>query len=67
MLWAFVMMFISIDSSGQSSIMSTLLNLSRYLFAFLFPNVTVKRALYNIKINKNFYCITSLNNILQGK
>ena len=66
MLWAFVMMFISLDSLGQSSVTSILLNLSRYVFAFLFPNVTIKRALYNIKINKNFYCITSLNNILQG-
>jgi hypothetical protein len=40
------------------------MELLRYFFAIFFPNVTVKRGLYNIKIRTNDYCISSLNSIL---
>jgi hypothetical protein len=39
----------------------------RYVFLLFFPNVTVKRGLYNMKIRQNTYCINSLNNILKSK
>lgn len=66
MIWSFVELFINIDTSGQLSTASNILNVLRFFFAFLFPNVTIKRALYNIKINKNLYCINTLNTILKG-
>jgi hypothetical protein len=36
----------------------------RYLMALFFPNVTVKRALYDLKIRDNSYCITTINSYL---
>ena len=39
----------------------------RYLMAFFFPNVTVKRALYDLKIRDNSYCITKINSYLNSK
>jgi hypothetical protein len=39
----------------------------RYLLIFLFPNLTVKRGLYNMKIRSNNYCIDSVNKYLASK
>lgn len=33
----------------------------RYVFAVLFPTVTIKRGFYNLKIQNNTYCIKNVN------
>lgn len=42
------------------------MNVLRYFLVILFPNVTIKRGLYNLKIRTNDYCINSLNSILNA-
>lgn len=67
MLWSFVQLFMNLETSESNSFAASLLNTFRYSFAFLFPNVTIKRGLYNIKISKNLNCIMSLNGVLKSK
>ena len=68
MVWAFIQLFVSLErESTQNTFLSNLMKLLRYVFLLFFPNVTIKRGLYNLKIRQNNYCITSLNNILKSK
>jgi hypothetical protein len=64
MIWSLLYLFLKLDQFNKKSYLITLMNNLRYLFLYLFPNVSIKRGLYNIKIRKNSYCIRSLNTIL---
>lgn len=44
-----------------------LLYISRMIIAVLFPNVTIKRQLFNFRLRSNHYCIDSLNRVLKSK
>jgi hypothetical protein len=65
MIWSFIELFVKLDRQSKAFI-SDLMKILRYLFSALFPNVTVKRGLYNLKIRKNDYCINSLNSLLSS-
>jgi len=64
MIASFVYLFVRLDNMGKATFGSELMNTVRYALAIFFPNVTLKRALYNLKIRDNDYCINSLNGIL---
>ncbi len=67
MVWALIQLFVSLERpSDQNTFLSNLMKVLRYVFMLFFPNVTVKRGLYNLKIRHNTYCINSLNNILKS-
>ena len=67
MIWSFVELFVKLDKPGTSDVVLDLMKVLRYMFAIIFPNVTIKRGLYNLKIRKNNYCIDTLNNLLTSK
>jgi hypothetical protein len=56
-----------IINGGSASGGSRAIRGIRYLLIFLFPNLTVKRGLYDMKIRSNNYCIDSVNKYLAGK
>ncbi len=56
-----------IINGGSASAGSRIIRGIRYLLIFLFPNLTVKRGLYNMKIRSNNYCIDSVNKYLASK
>ena len=64
MICSLIYLFVKLDKQGKDSFTSSLMDFIRYLLAICFPNVTIKRALYNIKIKENDYCLNSLNTIL---
>lgn len=64
MICSFVYLFVKLDNQGSTTFGSELMSLIRLTLAIIFPNVTVKRGLYNLKIRENEYCINSLNVIL---
>lgn len=65
-IWTFLELLIQGDSKTRSSGANFFYAL-RIIFALVFPNVTVKRALYNLKIRSNKFCINAVNNILARK
>ena len=67
MICSFVELFVKLDKPGTSDFIIDLMKVLRYTFAIVFPNVTIKRGLYNLKIRKNNYCIDTLNNLLTSK
>jgi hypothetical protein len=67
MVWSFIQLFVNLDVQSSSQAVNNLMNVLRYIFLFTFPNVTIKRGLYNLKIRQNKYCINSLNNIIKSK
>ena len=67
MVWALIQLFVSLErESDQNKFLSNLMKVLRYVCLLFFPNVTVKRGLYNLKIRQNTYCINNLNNILKS-
>jgi hypothetical protein len=65
MILAFVILLIQTDSGSTNG--SKLINFTRVIFTILFPNVLVKRGMFDLKITKNSYCISSLNKIINSK
>jgi len=65
MIASFVYLFVRLDNFGKATFASELMNFFRYILTILFPNVTLKRTLYNLKIRDNEYCIKSLNSVLK--
>lgn len=64
-IWTFVELLIINGTkvkNGGAKFMYAL----RIIFALVFPNVNIKRGLYNLKIRNNTYCIDSVNEILAG-
>jgi hypothetical protein len=50
------------NGSGPAKVFSIV----RGIMALFFPNITVKRGLYNLKIQSNSFCISSVNTYLGG-
>lgn len=68
-LFSFVHIFIHVtepnldfDSAG-----SLIVYALRIVFTVLFPNVTIKRELFNFRLRSNRYCISSLNRVIKSK
>ena len=59
---------ISTNSSAVAnpSTMSDVANIIRLIFSIIFPNVAVKRALYNLKIRNNNLCMVLINTAFKG-
>lgn len=64
MIFSFIQLLVYLDIRDQNKTIYDLMSFFRYLFLILFPNVTLKRGLYYLKIKDNSYCIKSLNRIL---
>lgn len=54
-------------TGGKVGTLGHITDTIRYVFAFLFPNVAVKRALFNLKIQNMPVCITLLDLAFQCK
>jgi hypothetical protein len=70
MLCSFIVLFVNFEASSSVKVDTTLssfITFVQYVLLLIFPNVTVKRGLYNLKIRKNSYCIISMNRIFKGK
>ena len=67
-VFAFVQIFSHIgnDSQDFSSPIPVLMYAIRIIFCFLFPNVTIKRQLSNLRLRPNNYCIDTLNRIVKS-
>lgn len=67
-LFSFVHIFIHVtepdldfDSPGSLMVYAV-----RILLTILFPNVTIKRELFNFRVRSNRYCISSLNRVIKS-
>lgn len=67
MILVFVQILIVTSNSNKSNGLSDLIAGIRGLMAFLFPNITIKRGIYDLKIRSNSYCIDAVNEILDSK
>jgi hypothetical protein len=66
---SFITLFLNTNQDDTSQVApgtSTLQTL-RYILFVLFPNVTVKKGIYNMKIRSSSFCINSTNAILNRK
>ena len=66
---SFIILFLNTnqDDSSQVAPGTSTLQTLRYILFVLFPNVTVKKGIYNMKIRSSSFCINSTNAILNGK
>jgi ABC-type multidrug transport system ATPase subunit len=63
MIFAFLILLFQ-DGKSELQSSTRLINALRNIMTLLFPNILVKRGIYNIKIRTNDYCITELNEII---
>lgn len=65
-IWIFLQLLLlngDTEPTGGSRAMQAI----RFIFAFLFPSVNLKRGFYNLKIRNNSYCIQNVNQYLGRK
>ena len=69
MIWASLQLFIglNIDDGNLKNSLNILMEFVRWLFAILFPNVTMRRGLFNLKVRRDAFCIDSVNTYFNGK
>ena len=71
MAWAFIQIIVEVtaatNGTSTSSSTNTFFIAFRWLLTIIFPNVTIKRAIFDLKINNNSYCISSLNTYIFSK
>ena len=60
----FVVLIFQNSSPGSSNVGANVFSAIRIILMLLFPNITIKRGLYNLKIRANSYCISQVNNLL---
>jgi hypothetical protein len=67
-LFFFIQIFIHINDASLTfgSSGSLLMYSLRIIFCFLFPNITIKRELFNFRIRNNNYCLDTLNRVLKS-
>ena len=58
---------ILIVNGGSASAGSNFIYGIRMILALIFPNIAVKRGMYNMKIRSNDYCIKQVNLFLESK
>lgn len=61
----FLQLLITDGSTGNAG--SSFVRALRIIIALVFPNVNLKRGMYNLKIKSNSYCIDNVNKYLAGK
>ena len=68
MVWCFFQLFVrlNIDDSNLNNTISDILEVIRWTFVVLFPNVTIKRGLFDLKVRQNEFCVNAINNILKS-
>lgn len=64
-IWTFLILLV-LDGSTSPTGASRAIEVIRYIFALVFPNIAVKRGLYDLKIQNNSYCINNVNLYLAG-
>ena len=66
---SFILLFLNTNQDDTSQVApgTSTLNALRYLLFILFPNVTVKKGIYNLKLRSSPFCVNSTNSILKGK
>lgn len=67
MILIFVQLLVVNSNYNTANDLSRLMQGIRLLLALVFPNITVKRGMYNLKILNNDFCIQNANNVLAGK
>lgn len=71
MIWSFLQLLVQTDASNNGSStaspFATLIVAIRWIFTIVFPNVTVKRGMFDLKISNNTFCTTALNTLLYSK
>ena len=66
MILIFVQLLIVSSNNNQADSLSNLMRAIRLILALVFPNITVKRGMYNLKILNNSYCSENANTVLAG-
>jgi hypothetical protein len=68
MVLAFIQLIVqttaTTNGTSTNTPFSIFLNVFRWILAALFPNITIKRAMFNLKISNNSFCISTLNSII---
>nr|APD26552.1 ATP-binding cassette transporter subfamily A member 3-like X2 protein [Brachionus koreanus] len=62
-IWTFLEILI-LNGSNTRNTGADFIYALRIIFALVFPNVTIKRAMYNLKIRSNKFCIDAANDVL---
>ncbi len=65
-IWVFIQLLV-LNGSQTPTPGSNFLFTIRIIFTLLFPNIVIKRGLYNLKIRSNSYCIDAVNKNLASK
>jgi hypothetical protein len=67
-LFFFIQIFIHINDDRLTfgSAGSLFMYSLRIILCFLFPNITIKREMFNFRIRENPYCIDTLNRVLKA-
>ena len=63
----FIQLIIINSNSNQANGASNFFYAVRIILLLLFPNVVIKRGMYNVKIRSNSNCISSVNTVLASK
>ena len=66
MILIFVQLLVVSSNGNTADGLSRLMQGIRLLLALIFPNITVKRGMYDLKILKNDFCIQNANTVLTG-
>ena len=64
MIFVFAELILIGSNNNKRNGLSNLITGFRFLLALIFPNVTVKRGFYDLKIRSNNYCIDQINDVL---
>ncbi len=68
-IFSFIQIFahITTPSMAADSALPLFMFVLRILLSIFFPNVTIKRQLFDLRLRSNNYCIDILNNIIKSK
>ena len=71
MVFAFIQLIVqttaTTNGTSTNSPFSVFLNIFRWILAVIFPNVTIKRAMFDLKISNNSFCVSTLNTIIYSR
>ena len=63
MIWSFLILLIQTDATSNSPF-ATLINVVRWILTGVFPNVLIKRGMFDLKISNSSFCLSSLNSLI---
>jgi len=69
MIFASLQLFIGLNIVSESlkNSLNSLMEIVRWLFAIIFPNVTIKRALFDLKVRRDEFCVNAVNTYFKSK